>query len=126
MIVAVQNRILSQLRAVTIINFSFCRNEFFPGLDRDYSILGLADSIKNLNNNGTFQYMLDAHSRRHWGGIFEAPTTYRLDTLNAFVRHYFSIYIKGLCVTVGQMQKAKLHMRTQPECSRLLYRLHEG
>ncbi|XP_066014989.1 uncharacterized protein [Pocillopora verrucosa] len=52
------------------------RNVLHPGLNRDYSILDLADSIKSLNNNGTFQYMLDAHSRRHWGGIFEAPTSY--------------------------------------------------
>ncbi|PFX13518.1 Disintegrin and metalloproteinase domain-containing protein 9 [Stylophora pistillata] len=52
------------------------RNTLYPGLNRDYSILDLADSIKSLNNNGTFQYMMDAHSRRHWGGIFEAPTSY--------------------------------------------------
>ena len=57
------------------------RNELYPGLNRDYSILELADNIKNLNNNGTFQYMLDAYSRRHWGGIFEAPTSYRLDVV---------------------------------------------
>lgn len=53
------------------------RNELYPGLNRDYSILDLADNIKALNNNGTFQYMMDANSRRHWGGIFEAPTSYR-------------------------------------------------
>ncbi|KAJ7386461.1 metalloendopeptidase [Desmophyllum pertusum] len=58
------------------------RNEFYPRLNEDYSILGLADSIKNLNNNGTFQYMLDANSRRHWGGIFEAPTSYSFMATN--------------------------------------------
>lgn len=61
-----------------MINISvISRNVLHPGLNRDYSILDLADSIKSVNNNGTFQYMLDAHSRRHWGGIFEAPTSYR-------------------------------------------------
>ena len=50
-----------------------------PGLNRDYSILDLADGIKDLSGNGTFQYMLDANTRRHWGGIFQAPTSYRLD-----------------------------------------------
>ncbi|KAJ7351656.1 metalloendopeptidase [Desmophyllum pertusum] len=58
------------------------RNEFYPRLNEDYSILGLADSIKNLNNNGTFQYMLDAKSRRHWGGMFEAPTSYSFMATN--------------------------------------------
>ena len=63
-----------------MINISvISRNALHPGLNRDYSILDLADSIKSVNNNGTFQYMLDAHSRRHWGGIFEAPTSYRLE-----------------------------------------------
>ncbi|KAL9951076.1 hypothetical protein ACROYT_G043672 [Oculina patagonica] len=58
------------------------RNELFPGLNRDYSILDLADNIKNLNNNGTFQYMMDANCRRHWGGIFEAPTSYSFMATN--------------------------------------------
>jgi len=58
------------------------RNELYPGLNRDYSILDLADSIKTLNNNGTFQYMMDANSRRHWGGIFEAPTSYSFMATN--------------------------------------------
>ncbi|RMX44841.1 hypothetical protein pdam_00009262 [Pocillopora damicornis] len=49
------------------------RNELHPGLNRDYSILDLADGIKDLSSNGTFQYMLDANTRRHW-----APTSYRL------------------------------------------------
>lgn len=52
------------------------RNEVHPGLNRDYSILDLADGIKDLSSNGTFQYMLDANTRRHWGGIFQAPTSY--------------------------------------------------
>ena len=53
------------------------RNKMHPGLDVDYSILNLADIIKNLSNNGSFQYMMDANSRRHWGGIFQAPSSYR-------------------------------------------------
>lgn len=70
---------LSLMFQLSIVSFYFLiRNELYPGLNRDYSILDLADSIKTLNNNGTFQYMLDANSRRHWGGIFEAPTSYRL------------------------------------------------
>lgn len=80
------------------------RNELYPGLNRDYSILELADSIKTLNNNGTFQYMLDANSRRHWGGIFEAPTSYRLVVVKVFLnctyfvlRDHTSPLIKRLC-----------------------------
>ena len=69
------------------------RNELYPGLNRDYSILELADNIKNLNNNGTFQYMLDANSRRHWGGIFEAPTSYRLISSSKGFCTYFFCYV---------------------------------
>ncbi|XP_074614387.1 uncharacterized protein LOC141874129 [Acropora palmata] len=58
------------------------RNKFHPGLDVDYSILNLADIIKNLSNNGSFQYMLDAKSRRHWGGIFQAPSSYSFMATN--------------------------------------------
>ncbi|KAL9951073.1 hypothetical protein ACROYT_G043669 [Oculina patagonica] len=55
------------------------RNGLFPGLNRDYSILDLADSIKNLNNNGTFQYMMDANSLD--GGLTEWSEWGRSDKL---------------------------------------------
>lgn len=58
------------------------RNQLIPALHKDYSILKLADSIKNLSNNGSFQYMMDANSRRHWGGIFQAPSSYSFMTTN--------------------------------------------
>ena len=74
----------NRLRFVDISPF-ISRNALYPGLNRDYSILDLADSIKSLNNNGTFQYMMDAHSRRHWGGIFEAPKSYRWENSSRIV-----------------------------------------
>ena len=52
------------------------RNMFTPSLDKDYSILGKADSIKSLSNGQYFKYMLDAQERRHWGGIWKAPIEY--------------------------------------------------
>jgi len=59
------------------------RNQFHPALNKDYSILDLADSIKSLSNNGSFQYMMDANSRRHWGGIFQAPSSYSFMATNS-------------------------------------------
>ena len=53
------------------------RNRLHPALHTDYSILDLGDTIKSLSNGETFQYMMDANQRRHWGGIFEAPMSYR-------------------------------------------------
>ncbi|XP_073247149.1 uncharacterized protein [Porites lutea] len=58
------------------------RNAFHPALHNDYSILYLADSIKSLSNNDSFQYMMDANSRRHWGGIFRAPSSYSFMATN--------------------------------------------
>ncbi|XP_065054894.1 uncharacterized protein LOC135683537 isoform X1 [Rhopilema esculentum] len=52
------------------------RNEDFPSIANDYSILHLADSIKSISNNATFKYKLDAHKFNHWGGIWEAPIQY--------------------------------------------------
>lgn len=52
------------------------RNPLRPALNKDYSILNLADGIRDLSNNDSFQYMMDANSRRHWGGIFRAPSSY--------------------------------------------------
>jgi len=52
------------------------RNEEFPSISNDYSILEIADSIKSISNNGTFKYKLDAKAFNHWGGIWEAPITY--------------------------------------------------
>ena len=60
-----------------LLSLIIFRNQFRPALHEDYSILDLADSIKSLSNNDSFQYMLDANSRRHWGGIFQAPSDYR-------------------------------------------------
>ena len=56
------------------------RNRLRPAFNADYSILDLGDTIKSLSNAETFQYMLDANQRRHWGGIFEAPMSYRYNT----------------------------------------------
>ena len=89
------------------------RNELYPGLNRDYSILDLADSIKALNNNGTFQYMMDANSRRHWGGIFEAPTSYRLISCDMFLLNLLFVgeiaspLFKRLYVVVREDGKGK-------------------
>eukprot|EP00795_Rhopilema_esculentum_P015280 gene15280-6491_t len=52
------------------------RNEDFPSTSNDYSILHVADSIKDLSNNATFKYKLEAHTFNHWGGIWAAPKEY--------------------------------------------------
>lgn len=53
------------------------RNIDKPSLSRDYSILGLGDEIKSLSGGKTFKYKLEANVRGHWGGIWEAPLSYR-------------------------------------------------
>ncbi|KAK3726269.1 hypothetical protein QZH41_003046 [Actinostola sp. cb2023] len=52
------------------------RNVFTPSLNNDYSILKYADMIKNLGNNATFEYKLDANERGHWGGVWSALHAY--------------------------------------------------
>ena len=52
------------------------RNEYKPSLSADYSILKLGNGIKGISNNATFKYMLDAHQRNHYGGIWEAKIEY--------------------------------------------------
>ena len=53
------------------------RNMLRPSLVNDYSILGLADQIKSLSRGRTFRYKLEANRRGHWGGVWEAPISYR-------------------------------------------------
>ncbi|XP_032229700.2 uncharacterized protein LOC5505409 [Nematostella vectensis] len=52
------------------------RNEMRPSLSRDYSILKYGDKIRDLGNNATFEYKLDANQRGHWGGVWVAPRHY--------------------------------------------------
>ena len=52
------------------------RNKEKPSLGSDYSILGLADQIKDLSAAKSFKYKLEANSRGAWGGIWEAPIEY--------------------------------------------------
>ena len=52
------------------------RNKEKPSLGSDYSILGLADQIKDLSAAKSFKYKLEANSRGAWGGVWEAPTEY--------------------------------------------------
>lgn len=53
------------------------RNIKKPSLSRDYSILGIGDKIKSLSGGKTFKYKLEAKVRGHWGGVWEAPISYR-------------------------------------------------
>lgn len=52
------------------------RNTNYPSLLKDYSILAKANDIKSLSKSDKFKYMLDARSRRRWGGIWSAPIEY--------------------------------------------------
>ena len=47
-----------------------------PSLDENYSILKQGNDIKALSNGKTFKYMVDAAERKHFGGIWEAPSEY--------------------------------------------------
>lgn len=53
------------------------RNEYLPSLNTDYSILGEAQSMKELSNGPTFRYKLDAYARNRYGGVWQAPIEYR-------------------------------------------------
>ena len=54
---------------------SIILNEFNPVISgSNYSIVAYADYLKG--NGDTFQYMLDAHERNQFGGIWSAPTSY--------------------------------------------------
>lgn len=57
------------------------RNIDNPSLSRDYSILGVGDQIKSVSGGKTFKYKLEAKSRGHWGGIWEAPMSYRYNII---------------------------------------------
>lgn len=52
------------------------RNVEKPSLGNDYSILGLADNIKDISAAKSFKYRLEANSPGTWGGIWEAPIEY--------------------------------------------------
>lgn len=52
------------------------RNVEKPSLGNDYSILGMADQIKDLSAAKSLKYRLEANSRGTWGGIWEAPIDY--------------------------------------------------
>lgn len=52
------------------------RNVEKPSLGNDYSILGLADNIKDISAAKSFRYRLEANSPGTWGGIWEAPIEY--------------------------------------------------
>jgi len=52
------------------------RNVEKPSLGNDYSILGVADQIRDLSAAKSFKYRLEANSRGTWGGIWEAPIDY--------------------------------------------------
>ena len=52
------------------------RNVEKPSLGNDYSILELADNIKDISAAKSFKYRLEANSLGTWGGIWEAPIEY--------------------------------------------------
>ncbi|RMX54469.1 hypothetical protein pdam_00013189 [Pocillopora damicornis] len=53
------------------------RNSNKPSLQDDYSILGLADAIKDFDKaQEFFQYRIEADGNNRWGGIWEAPRDY--------------------------------------------------
>lgn len=53
------------------------KNLMRPSVTKDYSILGLADRIKDLSGGNTFKYRLEANTRGNWGGVWTAPINYR-------------------------------------------------
>lgn len=64
-----------KLSFFSFFNQVLSRNRNKPSLSSDYSILQQADGIKDLSQKSTFKYMLDAHSRGRWGGIWAASKT---------------------------------------------------
>ncbi|KAF0307545.1 ER degradation-enhancing alpha-mannosidase-like protein 3 [Amphibalanus amphitrite] len=55
------------------------RAEASPSLERDYSILRHADTIRDLGTTDTFSYRIEARAetgRRRLGGVWLAPSTY--------------------------------------------------
>ncbi|XP_072169938.1 LOW QUALITY PROTEIN: uncharacterized protein [Diadema setosum] len=52
------------------------RNESYPSLNQDYSILTYADDIKSRGLGSTFKYRLESVNRGRWGGIYEVPFNY--------------------------------------------------
>ncbi|XP_048584529.1 uncharacterized protein LOC5514577 [Nematostella vectensis] len=58
------------------------RNQMRPSLNDDYSILQYANKIRDLGNNATFEYKLEANQRGHWGGVWVAPRDYSFMSLD--------------------------------------------
>eukprot|EP00794_Sanderia_malayensis_P020639 gene20639-22674_t len=58
------------------------RNIDKPELLKDYSMLAYADSIKDsyLIADNTFEFKLEAQDRGRWGGIWQAPSSYRINS----------------------------------------------
>ena len=52
------------------------RNVEKPSLGKDYSILNIADQIRDLSAAKSLKYRLEANLRGTWGGILEAPIDY--------------------------------------------------
>lgn len=70
LILCSQSQLASQWDAKSLLY----KNQDVPSIVSDYSILGLADSIKT-NIGGKLQYRIDAESFGRWGGTWEAPIT---------------------------------------------------
>ncbi|KAF0291521.1 hypothetical protein FJT64_010377 [Amphibalanus amphitrite] len=49
-----------------------------PGIDIDYSILGLGEQILGFSYRSTYKYRIEVSGRQRWGGIWKAPRRYTL------------------------------------------------
>lgn len=61
-------------------NNAILRNETAPTINGQYSIIAYADYLKKSSSG--FQYMIDASTRGHWGGIWTANQAYSFVNTN--------------------------------------------
>ncbi|KAI8497393.1 hypothetical protein Bbelb_246990, partial [Branchiostoma belcheri] len=54
------------------------RHVGYPSVNRDYSVLGYGNMIKDSFPGDKFHYRIEVGPNRYWGGVWEAPKSYSL------------------------------------------------